>query len=60
MITKRMVVIKLTAHEANWLVKKLEGIEQAGKRAEAAPLTQRDGFMAESLIDRLESEGQTV
>jgi hypothetical protein len=55
-ITKKTVTIKLTAAEAEWLWYKLEGVAQQAKES-GTPSALKDGFKAESLQDRIASEG---
>lgn len=58
MITKKTVTVKLTAFEASWLVDQLEIIEKENKKEGATPRELKRAYIAESLVDRLESEGQ--
>lgn len=58
MITKKTVTVKLTQYEASWLVEQLELIEKENKKEGSGPRELKRAYIAESLVDRLESEGQ--
>jgi hypothetical protein len=56
-IEKKIITIRLTAGEAEWLYDQLEKIRREHGQGGAAPSALKESFRAASLQDRIQSEG---
>lgn len=56
-ITKKKITLSLTAKESEWLWNKLEKIRREYSENKSNPMAQQQAFAAESLQDRIQSEG---